>query len=363
MTLQGLVKSYEHLIVTRIFLGMTEAGFFPAATFLVTTWYCRWQLQTRMAIFYSAASLAGSFSGLLAFGIQHMDGVGGLGGWRWIFILEGIITVLFGCLVPWTLPDTLDDASFLTQEEKRFIKLQMQREQGVSGTETADTKDGLDWGAIKDALKDWKIYLAVVMYWGNCISTYGFNFSAPTIIHQLGYSSTQAQLLTVPPYFVGSCSTLLFAYLSDKYRRRWVFIVIPFSIALVGYTALLAIPHPRLPGLTYFFLFWITAGLYASIIGTVSWVGNNLAPAFKRAVGNLGGTVGSNIFLEEQAPHYWLGYGLSLGIIVAAISCTVVLRVVTQRLNKSRDQISEDEVRTRYSEGESQYYFHVCSWA
>lgn len=365
MTLQGLVKSYEHLIVTRIFLGMTEAGFFPAATFLVTTWYCRWQLQTRMAIFYSAASLAGSFSGLLAFGIQHMEGVAGLGGWRWIFILEGIITVVFGCMVPWALPDTPDDATFLTPEETTFIKLQLQRDQGLSGEGAAEGKDGFDWGMLKDALMDWKIYLAVVMYWGNCIATYGFNFSAPTIIHQLGYSAANAQLLTVPPYLLGSCSTLLFAYLSDKYRRRWVFIVIPFSIALVGYTALLAIPHPRLPGLTYFFMFWITAGLYASIIGTVSWVGNNLAPAFKRAVGmavlmtvgNLGGTVGSNIFLAEQEPNYWLGYGLSLAIIVAAITCTVILRFTTQRINRKRDEVSEEEVRARYSEGTFQSVF------
>lgn len=167
MTLQGLVQTYEHLIVTRVLLGFTEAGFFPAATFLLTTWYCRWQLQTRMAIFYSAASLAGSFSGLLAFGIQHMDGVAGLGGWRWIFILEGIITVLVGCTIPWALPDSPDRASFLSDTEKNFVKSQIQRDQGVSGTSSEGQSQTFKWRHLGEALSDWKIYLAVTMYWGN----------------------------------------------------------------------------------------------------------------------------------------------------------------------------------------------------
>ena len=166
--------------------------------------------------------------------------------------------------------------------------------------------------------------------------------------------------MTVPPYFGGACSTIFFAWLSDRYKRRWVFIVIPFSIALVGYIAMLSIPHPRLPGVTYFFLFFITSGLYASIIGTVSWVGNNLAPSFKRAlgmaflmsVGNLGGTVGSNIFLEEQAPRYWLGYGISIGTITAAIISTVLMKLLTQRTNRQRDRVPEDQIRAQYSEGQ-----------
>ena len=363
MTCQGLVKTPEQLVVTRLLLGMSEAGFFPAATFLLTTWYTRWELQTRMAVFYSAASIAGSFSGLLAFGIQHMDGVGGLGGWRWIFILEGIVTVVLGCVLPWALPDSPSAASFLTQDEKDFVILQLQREQGITGT-TATAKDKFQWSILKAALLDYKIYLGVVMYWGNIVPMTGFNYSMPTVIYELGYSSAEAQLLTIPVYFCGCCSTIIFARLSDKFRNRWIFIITPFSIALVGYIALLSIPHPALPGLTYFFLFVISIGLYASIIGTVSWVGNNLAPAFRRAVGmamfmtlgNVGGIVGSNIFLQHQAPRYWVGYGLSSGFIVAAILATLALKVATQRINKARDRLSEDEIRAQYTEGK----FHSC---
>lgn len=154
-------------------MGTAEAGFFPAATYLLTTWYSRWQLQTRMAIFYSAAALAGSFSGLLAFGIQHMDGIAGLGGWRWIFILEGILTVCVGACIPWLLPDSPNDASFLLPSDKEFINACLRHDLGVQSEGDGPRTNGemaeekFQWKYLKDTLLDWKIYLAVLIYWGN----------------------------------------------------------------------------------------------------------------------------------------------------------------------------------------------------
>ncbi|EEY20081.1 inner membrane transport protein yfaV [Verticillium alfalfae VaMs.102] len=347
VTLQGIVRSYEHLIVARVLIGVTEAGFFPAATYLSTTWYCRWELQTRMAIFFSAASLAGGFSGLLAFGIQHLDGVGGLSGWRWIFIIEGILTVLVGVFIAWILPDGPRSASFLTAEEKCFLFARMQHEIGLSDGEGDNHDQKFDWKFLWSAMADWKIYLAVIIYWGNSISVYGFSFAAPTIIRELGYTSAQAQLLTIPIYLFGACSTIFFARLADRRKTRWVFIVIPFCIALVGYVG----------------------GLYPSIIGCISWVGNNLAPYFKRAigmallmtVGNLGGAVGSNIFVEDQAPQYWLGYGLSAGIILAAIISTVILQVSLKCINAKRAEMSEVDVCNRFTAGPLYYNSDVVA--
>jgi len=147
-------------------LGVTEAGFFPAATYLLTTWYCRWEVQTRLALFFSAASLAGAFSGLLAFGIQHMEGIGGLNGWRWIFILEGILTVLIGVSVPWVLPDSPDAAKFLTQAEKDIINYRLAHDSGTEAGRVG-TNESFKWKYLWEVLLDWKIYLGVVMYWGN----------------------------------------------------------------------------------------------------------------------------------------------------------------------------------------------------
>jgi MFS family permease len=89
MTLMGIVHNYAGLLSARIFLGVTEAGLFPGVAYYLTNWYKREEIQLRQAMFFSAASVAGAFSGLLAFAIGKMEGVGGLHGWQWIFILEG----------------------------------------------------------------------------------------------------------------------------------------------------------------------------------------------------------------------------------------------------------------------------------
>lgn len=360
MTLTGIVQGYGGLVAARTMLGATEAGFFPAASYLLTTWYARFEVQTRLSIFYSAASFAAAFSGLLAFGIQHMDGIAGLGGWRWIFILEGMLTVVIGVFVPWMLPDSPETASFLTEEEKAFIIRRLQQDAGTAAGKV-QTNEGYKWSSLKAALTDWKIYVFVLIFWGNSVCNVGFLFTVPTIILELGYSAANAQLLTVPIFVVGLISTLTFSFLADRSQTRWQFIIIPFCIALVGYIGLISIPHPALPGLTYAFLFFIPAGVYPPLIGATSWVANNLAPTWKRAtgmalfisLGNLIGAVGSNIFLEEQAPHYWLGYGFGIGAIVVAISAALVLKITYTRLNKQRDLISVEEVRARYTEGES----------
>jgi MFS family permease len=284
MTLMGLVESYEGLLVTRFFLGVTESGFFPAATYLLTIWYLRYEVQRRMAVFYAAASLSGAFSGLLAYGISFMDGIGGRAGWQWIFLLEGLIPVVMSFFVWWLLPDNPETASFLTASEKEFIINRLALETG-SGHGRVTNSDKIRMHHITAAFKEWKIWAAVVMFWANTIGVYGFTATVPTVINQLGYSSANAQLMTIPIYVFAMAMTLLFAFWSDKVEQRTPFIMAGFSIACVGFIGELAVPHPRLPGVTYFFLFLVAGGLYSPFICIVCLIGNNLAPSSKRAVG------------------------------------------------------------------------------
>lgn len=157
---------------------------------------------------------------------------------------------------------------------------------------------------------------------------------------------------------IGTPAIAIFA---DKYQTRWPFIAGPYCISAIGFLGLLSIPHPRLPGLTYAFLFCIPVGVFPPLIGLVSWVGNNLAPSWKRAVGmallimmgNFGGAIGSNIYLEQQAPNYWLGYGMGLGISVAAIAATFVLKFEYERLNRQKEGMgTEAEIRARFTDEE-----------
>ena len=86
-TLIGVTQNTAGFLVVRFFLGMAESGLFPGVVVYLSMWYKRNERTFRVALFFSAASLAGAFGGILAWGIAHMDGVGGYAGWRWIFIL------------------------------------------------------------------------------------------------------------------------------------------------------------------------------------------------------------------------------------------------------------------------------------
>lgn len=132
-------------------------------------WYCRHEIQFRQALFFSAASVAGAFSGLLAFAISNMDGVGGLAGWRWIFILEGIATVIVAVLSFFILHDFPETASFLTEEERALVIFRL-RYQGQ--VESADCRpkvpqaEEFRWQYVRDAFADWQIWVNIFVYWG-----------------------------------------------------------------------------------------------------------------------------------------------------------------------------------------------------
>lgn len=136
-------------------------------------WYCRHEIQFRQALFFSAASVAGAFSGLLAFGISKMDGVGNLEGWRWIFILEGIATVVAACAAFFLLHDFPETAKFLTEEERAFVvfRLKYQGQSGKldsasgRGTQVAQA-DEFQWKYVRQAFMDWQIWVNIFVYWG-----------------------------------------------------------------------------------------------------------------------------------------------------------------------------------------------------
>ena len=134
-------------------------------------WYCRHEIQLRQALFFSAASVAGAFSGLLAFAISTMDGVGGLAGWRWIFILEGIATVLVAVLAFFVLHDFPETATFLTEEEREYIifRLKYQGQTDVDGEDGAvmvAQAEEFEWAYVWQAFRDWQIWVNVFVYWG-----------------------------------------------------------------------------------------------------------------------------------------------------------------------------------------------------
>lgn len=186
MTLMGLVQSYHGLLIARIFLGIAEAGLFPGVVFYNTMWYCRHEVQVRQAIFFSAASVAGAFSGLLAYGISFMDGVGNLAGWRWIFILEGMATVIVAVIAYFVLVDYPETASFLTVEERAFVTYRLKyggQDPSTSEQSKVAQAETLDRKYVKAAFLDWQVWLNVVVYWGYVAPLYGMYQNTQRLYH------------------------------------------------------------------------------------------------------------------------------------------------------------------------------------
>ncbi|RGP60417.1 tartrate transporter [Fusarium longipes] len=309
MTLMGIVQNYTGLLVARVFLGLTEAGLFPGVAYYLTMWYCRHEIQFRQALFFSAASIAGAFSGLLAFGIAKMDGVGGLEGWRWIFILEGMVTVLVAVFAFWALYDFPETASFLTEEERAFVifrlKYQGQRKAAGQNQSRVAQSEEFRWAYVWAAFKDWQIWVNIFVYWGLfwlCIST-----NNPKVVYG--------------GVFIAACAI-----------------------------------YPAFPGV----ITWLANNLSGSYKRSVGM-------AIQIGVGNLGGAMASNFYRQKDGPRYILGHALELGFISGGIIAALILIFSYSRINKSRERrmaageheaISEEELSALGDKAVTWRYMH-----
>ncbi|KAJ3577113.1 hypothetical protein NPX13_g3452 [Xylaria arbuscula] len=345
LTLMGIVRNFQGLLSARLFLGVAEAGLYPGCAYYLTMWYCRKELQLRQAMFFSAASIAGAFSGLLAFAIAKLDGLGGLEGWRWIFILEGLATVVVAVAAFFLLYDFPETASFLTEEERAFVifRLKYQGHMEGKGEDSARVSEAeeFEWKYVWAAFKDWQIWVNLFVYWGIVCPLYGVSLFLPSIIKNLGYVSSTAQLLTVPIYVTASILAVVVAYISDRMGKRSPFVVGCLCVILVGCIS------TGTPGVVYAGVFIAAAGIYPAFAGNITWLSNNLAGSYKRSAGmaiqigagNLGGAFASNFYRQRDSPRYILGHALELAFVSVGIIAASILIVNYMRINKRRAKI------------------------
>lgn len=290
MTIMGIVQNFAGMCITRFFLGIFEAGFFPGALYLIGQWYPPKRTQFRMALFYCASAVSGAFSGLLAAAIAKMDGIAGQEGWRWIFILEGIVTVLMGVAVFWLLPDCPEVAAgrWLTQDESRYLVLSRIFTRGVAKDKlnAEGKKKRVQWSVVKSVVTDWQIYLQALIFASNAVPNYGLKFTMPQILKtgNMGYTSTRAQLMTAPPYCAGAISALVSALLADRSTWRMPFIVGAQCLLIVAYAILFSFAAEIKDNiaLCYFAVHVACVGLFLILPGCNAWTFNNLGGPAKR---------------------------------------------------------------------------------
>lgn len=322
---QGTVRNYSGLLATRFFLGLLESNVFPGSFYLIAMWYKRREAQKRYTFFFSSTSLAGAFGGLLATGIGKMGGVGGYSSWRWVFIIEGLATAVVSIFLYFIISDFPEEVKWLSEEEKAFIKQRLLDDVGDSGHHV---KPG-----IRDVLgvfKDPKIIIAGFMYLGQVVPGYGYAYFAPAIIQSLGHSPVQTQLYSVPPWAFSFGISMTIAALSDWLRMRYIFIMIPLVMTLVGYAILISV-HDNAHA-TYAALFLAVAGNFSAMPVIVCWFNTNLGGHLRRSVGtafqigfgNIGGIIAPFLFLTQDAPEYHPGYSVCLSFLcISALASTI----------------------------------------
>lgn len=213
-------------------------------------------------------------------------------------------------------------------------------------------------------LTDWQIYLTALIFMASSVPTYALKFTLPQIMSNMGYNATNAQLLSAPPYIAGAISAITVATFADKFRWRLPFIVGPLLSLMVAYAVLFTYSAKisQHIALCYAFVHLATISVYPVIPGGNTWLVNNMGSPEKRAqgvafmigLGNCGGIIGSFIFLENESPRYQTGWGTALGFVIGGIFAASTMEAVYMWINKRRDSVTEDEVRTRYSDEELQ---------
>ncbi|OJD30311.1 mfs transporter [Diplodia corticola] len=365
-TLMGITQNLSGFFAVRFFLGVAESGLFPGVVFYLSMWYKRRERVYRVALFFSAASLAGAFGGILAYGIGKMKGVGNLNGWRWIFIIEGLLTIVVSLLAYLFIANYPSTAPFLTPKQRARISARLTADSDATAAEP------FSWSPVARCLRDPKCWLYGLAFHTLSLPLYTLSLFLPTIIKSLGYTAARAQLLTVPPYALATLLTVLAAAASQRLDARAPFILASAACAAAGYAVLLANRDPvARPGVSYLGTFLAAAGIYPATALALAWPAMNVAGQTKRAtacalqisVGNLGAVLGTQLYRPATAPRYVLGHAVALGYMVANLGVVSVLWWVLVRENRRREGVvaaeggqggggqieGDDDVRWRFN--------------
>jgi MFS family permease len=335
------VKNFEGLMAARLFLGVAEAGLFPGIIYFLSFWYTRNEQGTRIALIFSAASFAGAFSGLLAYGISYIDGKGGLSGWQWIFIIEGIPSVLIGIATLWLLPSTPKRAKWLTQSEREFLVQRLLNDHTDSETK-AFRKD-----QFKELLTDYKVYLHMLIMFGFSVPVLCMAQLLPTIIGSMEFGKIYSLLLTAPPYAVAAFTAITIARSSDKKMERCYHFCLTVTIGSIGYLIMAIVSNNNVK---YFGAFLAVAGATSAVPINLSWLNNNMvgstksgtASALVTAFGSIGGFISGQMYRASEAPKFIPSHLSNMTLMVTSLLLALILRYWLSRDNARLDKIASD---------------------
>lgn len=349
-TAMGGTPNFGGLVAFRLVLGGIESGFFPGVLFLLSCWYKPAEIGKRFAIFYSAAVLSGAFGGLLAGAITGgLAGVGGLAAWRWLFIIEGVSTVVVAIIAKFILLDFPETSKSLSQEERLLAKVRILHAGLESGSNDPENRL-THWQAFIAACSDYRTWAFMLLFVLD-VGAGTISYFIPSITHTLGYPTTIAQYMTIPVYMVAAIVLNCVAFSADRFQERRWHVTAALSLGCVAGIVCATVQHPKV---RYAMLCFVAAGIWTALPLILAWITSTInLPAEKRAiciaminaVGNLSSVYGSYLWPSTTAPHYTLGWSvtaafLGAGAILAAL-LPVLFKAVPHKITEAERILAE----------------------
>lgn len=355
------------LFTCRFFLGLAEGGLLPGIVLYLSQFYTRSEYQTRVGLFWAAASIAGAFGGLLAAALGNMAGLAHLNGWNWIFIIEGILTTLMGASGYFFVTSTADSSRWLTENEKTY-----QRERliwhGQHKTDVVivgrhysiDMDNSFSWTIVRSVFADPMLYaLSILAFFSGC-NIYTMAYFLPTIVSGLGptIASTTAiaQLLTVPPYALAVVATIGLCLISDKYHFRFPQLLIPGLVGIAGMAILYSVNS--IPA-RYAAIHLAVPAVYAPVPAYIAFTSSNFAGYYRRAtalgfvlaISNCGSLLSVWLFRAAEAPNYKTAYQVNLIFLCLFVVLATGIELYYRGKNNARALLIRENRMEEYPKG------------
>ncbi|KAF8450462.1 MFS general substrate transporter [Boletus edulis BED1] len=350
--LTGTTTTYTSALLTRFFIGFVEAAFFPGALFLLSKWYRRRELGERTAILSCGIMISNAFGSLMASAIlDFMDGVLGYAGWRWLFYIEGTLTVIVALSAIFVLPDFPSSPSqWLTPQERALAQLRME-EDGLVGEEETDNMKGQATGLML-ALSDRKVWWLCIALTSMVVSL-SFNAFFPTLCATLGYSPTITLLLCSPPWAFATLVGFKMSRHSDFHGERFLHTAVPLLLGVLGFSMATLSMNVVIRYTSLFLM----AQSYAGFIVFWAWVSNSIPrPPSKRAVAlafinsfsSLGNVIGSYVWPSAWGPSY--AKSCAICIVTNAL-CILMSWAFRNHLRKVNQELEAEDARLGLRKG------------
>ncbi|PQE18887.1 MFS transporter protein [Rutstroemia sp. NJR-2017a BVV2] len=362
-TFQNFITNYSGYIVTRLLLGLCEAGFIPGALYTMSLWYKKSESSSRISIFFLGNLLASATVALIGAGILGLSGRAGVAGWRWLFIVEGIVTITIGLLFILLLPPSVHNSSplislgkwsYFTPREHHILSRRVLLDDPAKTTGQLRISGQDIWNTVKKP----RILVHVLISMSatipvNAVQTYG-----PSIIKSLGFKTVRANAMASVGNFIAAVVAVTLGFVCDKTGRRGPCVLFAATWCLIAYACLrVSIGESKWRRYAAVVFSMATNSNVQSSILNVGWLSINCKQPQERSVAmamiimaaNAAGIAGGQVFRTADAPLYV--HAFTAMYVLAAATFVVVAGLMAWYFTANRRLQRKPEIVQARTEG------------